>query len=138
VLLFIEIMADKIPIVDSANDAIHTFIRPAAGAILFAAQNDAVNGIDPVLALILGLLAAGGVHAIKATARPVITASTAGIANPFVSLAEDAVAAVATIIALIVPVVAAILVILFLILAIRLVLRWRRLRAARNNLQRAR
>ena len=91
-----------------------------------------------MLALILGLLAAGGVHAIKATARPVITASTAGIANPFVSLAEDAVAAAATIIALIMPVVAAILVILFLILAIRLVLRWRRLRAARNNLQRAR
>jgi Domain of unknown function (DUF4126) len=138
VLLFIEIMADKVPIVDSANDAIHTFIRPAAGAILFAAQNNAVGGIDPVLALILGLLAAGGVHAVKATARPVITASTAGIANPFVSLAEDAVAAVATIIALVVPVVAAILVILFLILAIRVVLRWRRLRAARNNLQRAR
>ncbi|HUS15610.1 MAG TPA: DUF4126 domain-containing protein [Chloroflexia bacterium] len=138
VLLFIEIMADKVPVVDSVNDAIHTFIRPVAGAILFAAQNDAIGGLNPVLALILGLLAAGGVHALKATSRPVITASTAGIANPFVSLAEDAVVIVSVLLALVVPVLSALLFVLFLIVALRLVLRWRRRHAARPDLQRAR
>src|SRR3954453_7361031 len=58
VLLLIEILADKIPVVDSVNDIIHTFIRPAAGAILFAANANAVSNMSPVLALILGLLAA--------------------------------------------------------------------------------
>lgn len=138
VLLFIEILADKIPVVDSLNDAIHTFIRPAAGAILFAAQNDAVGGLNPALALILGLLAAGSVHAVKATARPVLTATTGGIANPIVSVLEDGVAIVATLLALVFPVLAALLFLVFLLLAVRFVLRWRRRRAGRAELGRAR
>src|SRR6476661_1185864 len=109
VLLFIEIFADKIPAVDSINDIIHTFIRPLAGGILFGAYSGAIGGIDPVLSFILGLLAAGSVHAVKATARPVITVTTAGIANPFVSFIEDFIAGITTIIALIAPIVAAIL-----------------------------
>ena len=43
VLLAIELLADKIPAVDSVNDAIQTFIRPASGAVLFAA---AASGSD--------------------------------------------------------------------------------------------
>src|ERR1044071_2784284 len=70
VLLMIEIFADKIPAVDTINDIIHTFIRPVAGGILFAAHSGAVGSIDPTLSFILGLLAAGSVHAAKATARP--------------------------------------------------------------------
>src|SRR5689334_11387325 len=125
VLLFIEIMADKIPAVDSLNDAIHTFIRPAAGAILFAAQNDAIGGLNPVLALILGLLAAGSVHAVKASVRPVVTVTTAGMGNPLISILEDIIAAVATILALVVPVISALLFLIFLFFVVRLVLRWR-------------
>ena len=45
--------------------------------------------MNPALALVLGLVAAGSVHAVKATSRPVITASTAGLANPMVSVLED-------------------------------------------------
>src|SRR5690242_2203750 len=45
ILLTIEIFADKIPAVDSINDIIHTFIRPVAGGILFAAQSGMVHGI---------------------------------------------------------------------------------------------
>ena len=133
VLLLIEIMADKIPAIDSANDAIHTFIRPAAGAILFAAQSDAVGGINPVLALILGLLAAGSVHVVKATVRPVVTVTTGGIGNPFVSILEDALAAVSTILALVVPVVSAVMFLILLIVALRLVLRWRTGRNVRSE-----
>ena len=131
VLLFIEIMADKVPVVDSVNDAIHTFIRPAAGAILFAAQNDAVGGLNPALALILGLLAAGSVHAIKATTRPLVTATTAGLGNPFVSILEDALVIVSVLLALVAPVVAAILFAVLMFVAVRLLLRWRSRRQAR-------
>lgn len=137
ILLFVEIMADKIPAVDSINDMIHTFIRPAAGAILFAAQNDVVNGIPPALALILGLLAAGSVHAVKATVRPLVTVSTAGLANPLVSILEDMLAAVSVILALLVPALAALIFVVLLIVGVRLVIRLRRRRAAQANAPRA-
>ncbi|HMA35628.1 MAG TPA: DUF4126 domain-containing protein [Chloroflexia bacterium] len=138
VLLLIEILADKVPVVDSLNDAIHTFIRPAAGAILFAAHNNALGDLNPVLALILGLLAAGSVHAVKASVRPVLTATTGGLANPIVSVIEDAVAIVSTLLALLVPALSAVLFLIFLIVAVRLLFRWRQRHAARADLQRAR
>src|SRR3954453_6775203 len=96
VLLFIDIFADKIPAIDSINDMIHTFIRPVAGGILFAANSGQVGAIDPTVAFVLGLPSAGSVHAVKATSRPLITATTAGIGNPIVSSIEDFVAAIAT------------------------------------------
>ncbi len=138
VLLFIEIMADKVPVVDSMNDAIHTFIRPAAGAILFAAQNDAVGGLNPALALILGLLAAGSVHAVKAGTRPLVTATTAGIGNPFVSILEDVLVIVSVLLALVVPVLSAILFVVLLFVGVRLLLRWRSRHQARAGTARGR
>ena len=134
VLLLIEIFVDKIPAVDSINDVIQTFIRPVAGGILFAASTGAVGGLDPWVSFALGLLAAGSVHATKAAARPVITASTAGIGNPIVSFVEDIVAAGATILALIAPVLAVILMVAIVAAIVFVVLRWRarrrRLRSA--------
>ncbi|MCB0077095.1 MAG: DUF4126 domain-containing protein [Anaerolineales bacterium] len=103
VLLLIEMTVDKIPALDSLNDVIHTVIRPAAGAILFAANSGAVGGMDPAFAMVLGLLTAGSVHATKAVARPVVTASTAGLGNSVVSAGEDVVATVASLLAIFVP-----------------------------------
>jgi len=102
VLLVIEMIVDKIPAADSLNDVIQTFVRPAAGAILFAASTNALE-VHPVLAAILGLVLAFSVHAVKATARPVVTASTGGLGNAFVSVGEDAVSAGVSIVALIMP-----------------------------------
>ena len=51
-LLLIEIFVDKIPAVDTVNDIIQTFVRPAAGAILFAAASNTISDIHPVLAMI--------------------------------------------------------------------------------------
>lgn len=113
VLLLIEVTADKLPVVDSINDMVQTLIRPAAGAILFAASSNAISELNTGLALVLGLLVAGGVHTAKTAARPVITASTAGAGNAVVSAGEDAVSAVTAITAIVVPVVAAVLVVLF-------------------------
>jgi len=112
VLLVIEMTADKIPAVDTLNDGIQTFIRPTAGAILFASSNNVISDMSPVLALALGLFAAGGIHAVKATARLVATATTAGLGNPVISIIEDVTAAAMALVAIILPAIAAILVLI--------------------------
>jgi Domain of unknown function (DUF4126) len=108
VSLAIEIVVDKIPAADTINDLIQTFIRPAAGAILFAASTNVI-GVHPVLAVILGLILAFGVHAAKATARPVVTATTGGLGNAFVSVGEDIVATGVSLLAIVVPLVIALI-----------------------------
>lgn len=118
VLLLIEMTVDKIPAVDTANDVIQTVVRPAAGAILFAASGNVISDISPVLAMICGLLVAGGVHAVKATARPAITATTAGLGNSVVSAAEDVISGTTALISVVLPVLAAIMVAALLILFI--------------------
>ena len=102
VLLAVEILVDKIPAVDTVNDVIQTFIRPAAGAILFATTTNAI-GLHPVLAAICGIILAGGVHVVKAGGRPVVTATTAGVGNPIVSAIEDTVSFVASVLAIVAP-----------------------------------
>jgi hypothetical protein len=130
VLLVVEILADKVPAVDSVNDAIQTFIRPASGAVLFAAAASGV-GQDwaQALALILGLVTAAGVHATKATARPVINVATAGVGGPVVSTVEDGVSAGLALTALLAPLVAALI---LLGLAFGVVWLLRRRRATRR------
>jgi hypothetical protein len=131
ILLLIEMTVDKIPAADTANDVIQTFIRPVAGAILFAANSNLISEMSPVAAMICGLLVAGSVHAAKATARPLITASTGGIGNPVVSVLEDVVSGVWTFVSIVLPVLAAILIVLLLALFIWWRVRRRRRHAAR-------
>lgn len=120
VLLAVEMTADKIPAVDTVNDAIQTIVRPTAGAVLFAASNNVVTEISPALALTLGLLMAGSVHAAKATVRPAVTATTGGLGNPVVSVAEDVVAGGLTLVSLLMPVMAAVLMLVVIIVLARL------------------
>jgi hypothetical protein len=103
VLLTIEVLADKIPLVDTINDVIQTFVRPVAGAILFAANANAIADVHPILAMACGLLLAGTVHAVKTTARPLVTATSGGTANPAVSTAEDLLAALTTFLSILMP-----------------------------------
>ena len=107
ILLLIETVVDKIPAADTVNDVIQTFIRPAAGAILFAAGSNIISDMSPVLAMICGILVAGSVHAAKATARPIVTASTGGLGNPIVSVVEDVVSAVSAFVSIVLPILAA-------------------------------
>jgi hypothetical protein len=105
VLSLIEFFADKIPAVNHLNDVIQTLIRPAAGAIVFAASAHVITDIHPVLSLAAGLLVAGGVHVVKALAvRPAVTATTAGAGNIPVSVAEDMLATILSIVSVVVPV----------------------------------
>ena len=130
VLLVIEMTVDKIPAADTINDGIQTFVRPVAGAVLFAASSQTVTDVSPVLAMVCGLLVAGGVHAAKATARPVITASTMGIANPIVSVAEDVVSGTTALVSVALPAVAAVIVAGLLLLFVWWYFRRRRRRTA--------
>jgi hypothetical protein len=119
VLLLIEMLVDKVPAVDTINDAIQTFIRPVAGAILFAASAGIISDAHPVLALICGLLVAGGVHAVKATARPVVTSTTGGLLNPVVSFLEDVLSFAVAVLSILVPVLGLLLLLAVLIWFIR-------------------
>ena len=111
VLGTVEMVADKVPVVDDVNDAIQTFIRPVAGAILFATSAKTITDVNPVLSMICGLLVAGSVHAAKSLiARPVIEASTAGLGVPVVSTIEDVLATIISILSVALPILMVILV----------------------------
>jgi hypothetical protein len=108
----IEFFADKIPAVNHINDVIQTFIRPTAGALVFAASAT-VAEVNPVLGMIAGLLVAGSVHAAKSAAlRPAVTATTGGAGNVPVSILEDVISTVLSILAIVIPVLIAALVII--------------------------
>jgi hypothetical protein len=132
VLGVVEFFADKIPAVNHANDVVQTFIRPAAGAILFAASTNVITDVHPVLALIAGLFVAGSVHVVKSAAiRPAVTATTGGAANIPVSIAEDVLATGLSILAIVVPILVAAVIILVTSFIIWWL--WRRGRTLENS-----
>ncbi len=113
VLSLIEFLADKVPAVNHVNDIIQTFIRPTAGAIVFASSAKIITDVHPVLSLAVGLLVAGGVHLVKAAAvRPIVTATTGGAGNVPVSIGEDLVSTLISILSVVVPVVVACILVL--------------------------
>jgi hypothetical protein len=114
VLILIEFFADKLPAINHINDLIQTFVRPVAGAILFAASAKVITEIHPVLSMAAGLFIAGGVHAVKSVAvRPAVTATTGGVGNVPVSILEDIVSTVLSILSVVIPILVAMFVILF-------------------------
>ncbi|HSL29892.1 MAG TPA: DUF4126 domain-containing protein [Anaerolineales bacterium] len=130
VLVIIEMLADKIPAVNHVNDLIQTLIRPAAGAIAFAASANVITEISPVLALASGLLVAGTVHVAKAGAvRPVVTATTGGAGNIPVSIAEDVISTVLSFVAIVLPVLVGTL----LIVIVAFIIYWMYRRANRHT-----
>jgi len=130
ILVIIEMLADKIPAVNHLNDAIQTFVRPAAGAIAFAASANVITDIHPVLALICGLLVAGSVHAVKSVAvRPAVTAATGGAGNVPVSIAEDIFSTVMSILAIVIPIMVAVILIVMIVLFFQ----WRQRRREKAN-----
>ncbi|GAB4270729.1 MAG: DUF4126 domain-containing protein [Candidatus Promineifilaceae bacterium] len=126
ILLAIEMTVDKIPAVDTLNDTIQTFVRPAAGALLFAANANIITDIHPILAILAGLFIAGTVHTTKGVMRPVVTATTAGTGNWFVSLVEDIISFVISLLAILIPLFAVIMLLFLLYFGIRWYRRRRR------------
>jgi Domain of unknown function (DUF4126) len=103
-LYLVEFLADKIPIVDSTWDVIHTFIRVPAGAVLAAASfGDFDKGIQ-VIAFLLGGGLALTSHGTKAATRAVVNASPEPVSNIVVSTLEDILAVGSIVLALFFPV----------------------------------
>jgi len=132
VLATIEFFADKVPAVNHINDGIQTFIRPAAGAVLFAASAKVITDIHPILSIAAGVLIAGAVHAVKAAAvRPAVTATTAGAGNIPISIVEDIISTLVSVLAVVVPVIISAIIIILTAWVVWLL--WRR--ANRERLQ---
>ena len=137
-LLLLEIVADKIPALDSVNDIVQSILRPAAGGIAFGAGSGAqtIAVDDPAsfftdntwVPVVVGIAIALVVHVVKATARVAANATTGGLAAPVLSTAEDGASFLLAALAIIVPVAAAVVLIA---LIIGVVVLFRRIRARR-------
>jgi len=104
ILYLIEFLADKIPVVDSIWDAVHTVIRIPAGAVLAAAAfGDFDKGIQAIAFLLGGGLAFSS-HGTKAATRAVINTSPEPVSNVAASLVEDVVAIVSVLLTAFYPI----------------------------------
>jgi hypothetical protein len=128
VLLAIEVVADKVPIVDHANDVVQTVVRPTAGGIVFGAGSSSQTatvtdpgtffGSHQWVPIAAGVIIALCVHGVKAAARPVVNATTAGVGAPVASTAEDIGSIVMSLLAILVPILVLLGLILFVSSAI--------------------
>lgn len=123
----LEIGADKIPALDHGLDVVSTVIRPLSATLIAGSVMFQIH--DPLWALVLGLIvgapAALVPHAAKSTVRVASTTTTAGVANPVISLVEDVGSFALIVAAAVLPVVTAVVV----VIAAVLVVRWWRRRA---------
>lgn len=88
-LFAVEFFADKLPVVDSVWDSLHTLIRPVGGVLLALT---ALGGLDPVVVTVAALLAGTAslsTHGAKAGARAVVNLSPEPVSNTVASVTED-------------------------------------------------
>ena len=114
VLLVVELVADKIPVVDHVNDVLQTFVRPTSGGLAFgaASSSETVTVANPEqlfennqwVPIVIGMVVSFCIHAMKAAIRPVINAMTAGFGAPIVSTAEDITSVAMALVAILLPV----------------------------------
>ena len=123
---FAEFFADKIAWVDSAWDAVHSFVRPVGGALLSAAVIDAGDPTWQVASFLLGGGSALIAHAGKAGARTLVNASPEPFSNVMVSTAEDVATGGLLALALANPVAAALIAACLVVLSLWLVFAARR------------
>jgi hypothetical protein len=143
VLLVVEVVADKIPALDSINDAIQTFVRPTAGGIVFgsgtAAETAAVT--DPGafahtgqwIPVAIGVVTALAVSLTKSTVRPAANIATAGMAAPVLSTVEDIFSVGLVFAAILVPVLVLVAVLALVWAVMRIVRRRRRKASAQSG-----
>ena len=140
VLLVVEVVADKVPALDSLNDAVQTFVRPAAGGIVFGSGTSAQTAVvtDPVafaqsgqwIPVAIGIAIALVVSLTKSTVRPAANVATAGMAAPMLSTAEDIASLALVFVAILVPILVLVAVLALAWVAVRLVRRRRTARRA--------
>ena len=133
-LYAVEFFADKIPYVDTVWDAVHTFIRVPAGAVIAAAATSDINPTVQVIALLTGGGLALSTHGTKATVRAAANASPEPVTNWLLSLAEDVIAVGAVVLSVLHPIVILVVIAIFLLILVwvlpKVVRRIRRMAAA--------
>ncbi|QNF93620.1 DUF4126 domain-containing protein [Janibacter sp. YB324] len=139
VLLVTEITLDKVPAVDSLNDAVQTVIRPGMGGLMGAATAGASTLDESTwmqehawVGVVLGIVVAGLVHTGKAASRPVINAGTAGFGAPVASTAEDGAAVGITLVAIFLPLLVVLVLVVLAAALVWVLSAWRRLRRRRQ------
>ena len=115
-LYAVEFFADKIPYVDTVWDAVHTFIRVPAGAIIALAATTDLDPSIQVVALLIGGGLALSTHGTKATVRAGANLSPEPVTNWTLSLVEDVFAVGAVVLAVLHPVVVLVLILIFLLI----------------------
>jgi Domain of unknown function (DUF4126) len=120
VLLAAELILDKVAVVDHVNDVVQTLVRPTVGGVIFAATTAAEQADNstwmqqhPWVGILLGVVVAGVVHATKATARPIVNATTVGTGTPFVSAAEDVASLGMSLVAVFLPILVVLVLLVF-------------------------
>lgn len=141
VLLLIEIVADKVPAIDSINDWVQTVVRPASGGIVFAGGigTSTVAVDDPAdffssgawVPVVIGIALALLVSLGKTAVRPVANLVTGGAAAPALSTAEDGASVVLVVLAIVAPILVLIAVALLIWAFVALARRMRRKRRAK-------
>ena len=116
-LYVIEFVADKVPVVDSLWDAVHTFIRIPAGALLAATAFADFPAPVRIVAFLLGGSMALASHGTKAAVRVAVNTSPEPASNIVVSSLEDIFAFLATLLLVWKPVVILVMAVLFAVLA---------------------
>jgi Domain of unknown function (DUF4126) len=126
VATLLEILGDKIPVVDHLLDSVQVFTKPALGVLAatpFMYQLAPEHAV--AIGIIMGAPLALGVHATKATVRVGSTATTGGLGNPVLSVLEDVAAFFAIVIAFLAPFVALALTGVLIFLMARMAMRFR-------------
>ncbi|MEU2393688.1 DUF4126 domain-containing protein [Streptomyces sp. NPDC007369] len=129
VLFLCEAVADKIPYVDSVWDAVHTVVRPVAGAVVGALLAGQSGSLPDLAAGAIGGSTALASHAVKAGTRMAVNTSPEPVSNIVLSTAEDLGVACVVTLALFHPVAAAVIAAVLLAAGLALlVFLWARIR----------
>lgn len=107
VLFLVEAVADKVPLLDSAWDMVHTFVRPAVGAALGLMLSGEASGWSEAFAASVGGFSALASHLVKSSLRLAVNTSPEPVSNIAVSTLEDGAVAGVVALALVAPWVAA-------------------------------
>ncbi len=119
VVFLIDLIGDKVPVVDSVLHAVGTVVAPVSGAIVFAAQENLLSQSHPWAAAVAGMVLGETVHLARSAVRPAVTAGTGGVGNPIASAIEDAISFVLTVLAVLVPLLAFVGVVTGAVLVVR-------------------
>lgn len=121
VLAVLEIIGDKIPLLDSALDVPAWPVRILAGAVIFGAALAQEDMGVTAAGMVGGGAIAATANAVKSIIRPAATVTGGGTLNPFISFFEDVAAAIGTLMVMLLPILGLLLVafLIFLVYRVR-------------------